>query len=105
TDAPYRPLSRVADGRFLVVSRTLQGRQRCRIAAIAEDDRRVTQQPAPLRSHQGRAAEPPVKRFVRQGEQFDEVNYLQVGPRLKRRLSCRRRLAIPRANVLADVAA
>src|SRR5262249_6275537 len=51
-DAINGPLRRLADKRLLVLQGVLQRRQRRSIAAIAQDDGRVSQQAAPLGPHE-----------------------------------------------------
>src|SRR5258705_11149603 len=87
--------------RIGVGQRTAERRRGGSIATVSEDDGRVAQE--------SRAARPPECRAPKAlakggGVQREQRLRLQVGRARERGLSCRRRLAVPRADFLASVA-
>src|SRR5579863_3866977 len=76
-----------------------------RIALIAQNDGRVSQEAAPLAAHQRRAAKTLPKCLFGESHDFQEIEGLQVRSCFKGGLPPRRRLAVPGADFLADIAA
>src|SRR5262249_35045334 len=104
-DAFDGPPGRLADDRFGVIQGAAQGRQRGGIAAVAKDQGGVAQQTTPPGPHQRSSAKAVPKLFLRQTKEHERVQCDEVVARPQGGLGPRRRLAVPRTDVLADVAA
>ena len=89
-----RPGGRPAHQRLLVVQSANERRNRRRRRPIAEHDRRIAQDPAPLRPPQRRVAKPLAKRRLVQFKQLNQID------RIVLRAAARTSLAglAPRAN-------
>src|SRR5437879_1141205 len=98
-----RPRGGAAHDVVVVVERPGQGADGAPIAAVAEDERRVAQEPGALRARQRGAAEPRAERLVVEVEQ--RLERAERGRRFERGVVPGRRLAVPGTHVLAHVAA
>ena len=85
--------------------RLLKGRQCPFVARVPKHQRGIAHQPLTFRTPEGRAAKTPAELGIRQRDKFHRVKRFQVRPRLQVRFAAPRRLAVPRAHLLAHVAA
>ena len=99
------PGTRLAHGRIGVAKSFRRARAALAIRPIAQGIGGLAKQTSPLGPQDGTAAEPLAKGRIVHAKQFGQIDRIRIGPRLEGRLGGRRRPAIERANVLADVAA
>jgi hypothetical protein len=94
-----------ADQRLGVAESLDQCGQAGGIAAVAQDDGGVAEQASPLRPGQGRAPEQFPKGLRTQPQPADQIGLAQLRPRLQVGIVAGGGLAVPGADLLADIAA
>src|SRR5690606_33086727 len=105
SDTLDRPLCGITNQRLILICRPPQRRQMRCIAAVAQHDASVAGQSRTPRARQRRVSETLPETLLIERQQFQGIDQPEIFPRLKRRLRRRRCLAVPRADIVADIAA
>src|SRR5262245_54889086 len=93
------------DDGFRIEEDLLKSRKGGSVALIAEDDAGVAEEAPAARSPQGRVLKAFAEFFFGEAQKFDQIGRVEIRPWLEGEFARWRRLSVPGADLLADVAA